>query len=278
MSDVPESRLVVALDVERYTGRPGDAQDEVRRALDRILPDAFEEARLDWERDVVQREPTGDGDLLVLERRCLGRLDQFVSCLDRALRRYSNGGHQPLRMRMAVHQGPLHEGTGVGPGKNGACRIVEEDLLRQALRRYDSATLVVAVSDPVFQEAIRPGYVYGWDPEWFAPAETDVKGYRERIWVHVPGRHEPPDLSLEPAGSDPRPGPEPRPTPSAPAASVTSQYQVKGSNVAVGSLVYGGMRHTEHSGQGDIVHGHKGDVVHGRKGDDVYGDKRVYGG
>ncbi len=272
MSDVPESRLVVALDVERYTSRPGDAQDEVRRALDRILPDAFEEAGLDWKNDVVERQSRGDGDLLVLPRRCLGRLlDPFVFRLDRELRRYRNRGHQPLRMRMAVHCGPIHEGSLVGPGKNVACRIVEEDRLREILRRYTPASLVLAVSDATFQEAVRPGYT-ALEPEWFAPVETDVKSYRERIWVHVVGRHEPTDLS--PASADPAPTPAPTASAVAPAA---YQYRVGRGSQVVGT-VYGGVHHLEHSGQGDIVSGHKGDIVHGRKGDDVQRDKRVHGG
>ncbi|WP_405462931.1 hypothetical protein OG783_33385 [Streptomyces jietaisiensis] len=269
MPDMPPSRALLAVDVEKYTANQGPTLPAIRATVRTALSEALRRWGLDWDRDVADAEDTGDGFLIVLTDDRTHLLIDAVEDLNRQLRRIKLSGGPALRMRAAVHTGPVHE-DGAATAKSRLCRLLETDILRQALAATRSHVALV-VSDAVFQTAVMDGYT-DVDAESFRQVHDSVKGMPLSGWIYTPAMDLPTTFASRPDGSaaatkPPAPTPDTaataQPEPVAPVFHIGSQS----GNQMMGGTVHGGMNYnatTEH--------------VHGRKGDNVAGDKKVRGG
>jgi tetratricopeptide (TPR) repeat protein len=90
-----------------------------------------------------------------------------------------------LRLRVAVHQGPLVEDAHgyTGQTLTHAFRLLEAEVVRTVLRAAREAGLVVVVSDQVHQRLLAGGRaVPEFQPVWLAHKETTA-----RAWLHLAG-------------------------------------------------------------------------------------------
>ncbi len=117
-------------------------------------------------------------------------LDPFVDRLEVALRHDRMLHSEPARMRLrlAIHDGEvLAESSGwAGHDVIEACRLVDAEPLRQALRDEPEANVAVIVSERVHRGAVRDGYG-SIRPETFTEVDVVVKTFRSRAWIHLPG-------------------------------------------------------------------------------------------
>jgi hypothetical protein len=112
---------------------------------------------------------------------------------------HSNDESQ-MRWRVSMHFGDVKpdEHGFSGEALNTACRIVDEQVLRDVLDAAVGYDVAVALSRPWYEAVVEKGWV---DGRPYRPVGIAVKELTDRIYVRVPGLPHPP----LPAGADPPP-------------------------------------------------------------------------
>ncbi|MFI6580296.1 hypothetical protein [Embleya sp. NPDC050493] len=206
MSDMPSIRALFAVDAEKFTHNRDVLLPKVREAIGTVVREAFARAGLDWDEQVAHVDDTGDGLILTMADDRTHQLVDAVYWLDRGLRSRARLHEGPsLRMRAAVHVGPIHVSDGSGAAKNELCRLLDDAFVRAALRSTKGHVAAI-VSDIVYRTAVLGGYTEAVEPAWFRRVESHVKDTRQLAWVHAPAN----DL---PAALDPAPPAEPEQRP-----------------------------------------------------------------
>ncbi|MER7504815.1 hypothetical protein AB0L05_29035 [Nonomuraea pusilla] len=218
-----EHRVILAADVEDYTGRNRHDQGRLQAALVGALDIAGTAAQLrvaDWD-----RQKQGDGQYVVLPAGTdpATVLGPFVKALSKHLRKQQTATFR-IRVRLAVHEGLLSlDGANGYPGDHGVqpSRLVDAQPLRDALASCPEAALGVIVSERVFNDHIgqRPGSPRR---DQFRRVDFEAKNRPYVGYIRVPG-HNVHALALPSAAA------QPDPRPPASGLNITGM----GSNVAV---------------------------------------------
>ncbi|MFI6825150.1 hypothetical protein ACIBJE_30010 [Micromonospora sp. NPDC050187] len=187
----PERRLLIAVDMERYSRRGNRRQYEAQQAFQQVLHDAARTVGLDRVRWKTQQ--AGDGELAILppdvrEPLLIGR---FVPELNRLLRDY-NGSRVPearIRLRVSIHQGLVHlDGANGFPGTAviEVCRLCEAPALKQALAGFPDAGVGLIVSSDIYRDVVTE-YPEELRPDRFRRIEVchPDKDFREWAWICV---------------------------------------------------------------------------------------------
>ncbi|GIJ79345.1 hypothetical protein SAMN05443287_101913 [Micromonospora phaseoli] len=187
----PERRLLICVDMERYSRRSNVQQYEAQRDFHQLLEEAASDVGLDRVGWTTQQ--AGDGELAILPRdlpeaRIIGR---FVPELNRRLRRY-NASRLPvarIRLRVAVHQGMVHlDGAKGFPGQAVVLvsRLCDAAVVRRALAAFPDGGIALVVSSDIYRDVVTE-YPEEIRPERFR--RIDVvhadKGFQEQAWLCV---------------------------------------------------------------------------------------------
>jgi hypothetical protein len=242
MSEMPSSRSLFAVDVEKYTHRQDRWLPKVREVILRTVPTAFAKVGVDWEEDLVHLDDTGDGLIATMADVGPHRLVDAAYWLDRQLRLHNrDAAGLRLRMRVAVHVGPIHVADGSGAAKNELCRLLDDDDLRAAMKAT-RGNVALIVSDVVYRTAVAGGYTEEVEPDWFRRVESQVKDTLQVAWVTAPAN----DLPQHPIGTPARepgrsrPSPDRAPAaPAAPAEAGAKRPAVPAGGVRIGGSVHG---------------------------------------
>jgi hypothetical protein len=161
-------RLIVAVDLVGSSRHDHLRQLNAQRRLVEIMQEACAEAGVD--RDDCLRQPQGDGELLLLppgldEGRVVPGLVRELVVAVREENR-DLGEEARLRLRVAVHQGIVHEGANgfVSRAVVRTCRLVDSPPLRLAMTNLPACELALAVSDQL---------------------EMPEKGFSADAWVYL---------------------------------------------------------------------------------------------
>ncbi|MGW4499836.1 hypothetical protein ACWENR_14655 [Micromonospora sp. NPDC004336] len=206
----PERRLLISVDMERYSRRTNLQQYEAQKHFRELLHGAAGDVGLD--RVAWTTQQAGDGELAILPRdvaesRVIGR---FVPELNRRLRGY-NSSRVPaarIRLRIAVHQGLVHlDGANGFPGNAVVfvCRLCEAEPVKKALAAFPDAGVALIVSTEIYRDVVTE-YPEEMRPERFRRVEVahPDKGFREDAWLCVVDE----DMSTSPsAGASTPPSP-----------------------------------------------------------------------
>ncbi|WBB52312.1 hypothetical protein [Verrucosispora sp. WMMD573] len=187
----PERRLLVCVDMERYSRRTNLQQYEAQHDFHRLLREAAGDVGMDRVGWTTQQ--SGDGELAILphdipEARVIGR---FVPELNRLLRRY-NASRVPaarIRLRVAVHQGMVHvDGANGFPGQAVVLvsRLCDAEPVRQALAAFPEAGIALVVSADIYRDVVTE-YPEELRPERFRRIDVvhASKGFQEPAWFCV---------------------------------------------------------------------------------------------
>lgn len=187
----PERRLLVSVDMERYSRRSNLQQYEAQQDFRRLLHEAARDVGLD--RVAWSTQQAGDGELAILPRdvpeaRVVGR---FVPELNRRLRAY-NGSRVTaarIRLRIAVHQGLVHlDGANGFPGNAVVfvSRLCDAEPVRRALSAFPHAGVALVVSTDIFRDVVSE-YPEEMRPERFRRVRVSKpdKGFDEHAWLCV---------------------------------------------------------------------------------------------
>ncbi|PZF95102.1 hypothetical protein C1I93_15755 [Micromonospora endophytica] len=221
----PERRLLVCVDMERYSRRGNIQQYQAQQDFHRLLREAADEVGMDRVGWTTQQ--AGDGELAVLPRdvpeaRVIGR---FLPELNRRLRQY-NASRLPearIRLRVAVHQGMVHlDGANGFPGQAVVMvsRLCDAAPVRRALAAFPDTGVALVVSADIYRDVVTE-YPEEIRPDRFRKIEVvhADKGFREPAWLCVldedatfwrdDSRSEPDDSRSEPDDSPPQAPTEP---------------------------------------------------------------------
>ncbi|MFF0311529.1 hypothetical protein ACFYSC_29190 [Streptosporangium sp. NPDC004379] len=204
MIDQREHRLMITSDIERYGDRNDGDQVRLQRILKGVLDVAAVTAGL--EPDEWKRQPQGDGEFTVLPS---GTdvptvLELFVTALAENIASVNRGRFR-LRMRLAVHHGPIHvDGAAGSPGGHAvqSGRMVGADALRAAMAACPEADLGVIVSERVFDDYVGQGYG-GPSIEEFRFVRAKDKSDEYRAYLHLPGHNVHRLRELDPYDTEP---------------------------------------------------------------------------
>ncbi|WP_260606476.1 hypothetical protein [Streptomyces sp. WAC08241] len=185
-----DRRLCLAADIEQYSSFDTPDQRTVQAQLARMLRAAAEHSGLDHSKWSVQ--PQGDMEFAVLpagtsEQVVLG---EYVTHLAAEL-----GGYNATRRRAGRMRLRLAVDTGVattaalgfsGPAPIAVARYLNAPEVKRALAAAGSASLVVVISDRLYQDVVRSRF-HGHDPEEYRRIHVEQKGFAGYGWVRLPG-------------------------------------------------------------------------------------------
>ncbi|WP_371660335.1 hypothetical protein [Streptomyces sp. NBC_00280] len=222
----PVSRTILLLDIERFSDRDDVEQAYLRRMLYAITDRALESAGIDETRRL--RADRGDSVMELIDANApvtalLRALLVQVPAQLRDVNRMASSSAQ-IRLRGVVATGYVavdeHDGW-VGTDLNNACRLLDAQLLRAALRErpHDFALIV---SDALYTGVVRHDH-HGIPADQFHPVGVDTKNGPMRAWLHgpLPSGHKaaPADQDHRDTGAGEAPGGlGDRPAPQAPPA------------------------------------------------------------
>ncbi|KUL54478.1 MULTISPECIES: hypothetical protein [unclassified Streptomyces] len=253
----PVSRTILLLDIEKFSDRDDVEQAYLRRMLydiaDRALAKAGveETLRLRADRgDSVMELVDANASVTALLRALLTEVPMEL----RAVNRMASSTAQ-IRLRAVLASGyvAIDERNGwVGSDLNHACRLLDGDVLRRALReRVDDFAL--CVSQSVYEGIVRHDRP-GVPSDAFHAVTVDSKNGPLRAWLHgpVPGAptsHHGTGEGGAPAPDgtgDAAPAPEPRgprPAPGAPTAATGAVFDFGGGSPCFGGSLVAGDQH-----------------------------------
>ncbi|WP_344324093.1 hypothetical protein [Streptomyces macrosporus] len=175
----------------------------MREAMYEAVHGAFERVGV---RGGLHLEDRGDGVLAALPPQTPPSLmaGLWVDELHQRLRQGNEGRAEPLRMRVAMHAGPVsHDGRGlVGRAVDLACRLCDSDVAKRTMERAQGVPLLLVVSDSFYRDVVAEGGRY-IEPEHYRRARVTAKETDEAAWFHVPRMSVPPLPPDTPGG---RPG------------------------------------------------------------------------
>ncbi|GAA3878640.1 hypothetical protein GCM10023084_34480 [Streptomyces lacrimifluminis] len=226
----PVSRTILLLDIERFSDRDDVEQAYLRRMLYDITDRALESAGIDETRRL--RADRGDSVMELIDANApvtalLRALLVEVPAQLWAVNRMASSSAQ-IRLRGVVATGYVavdeHDGW-VGTDLNNACRLLDAQLLRAALRERPQDFALI-VSDALYTGVVRHDH-RGIPAAEFHPVGVDTKNGPMRAWLHGPlpsGHQAAPAGSVGPADQDHRDtgageapgGPGDRPAPRTP--------------------------------------------------------------
>ncbi|MFK0195213.1 hypothetical protein [Kitasatospora sp. NPDC090308] len=162
--DVPPEQAVMVVDMKGYSKLPEVQMASVRSDLDSILETVFVQSGLPAPQPLdAGYKDAGDGVILLLPPQHVARLvDPLLGNLSAALQRYEGirmAAAPAIRLRTAVHVGPLSVPDHRGAAINDACRLVNSDAAYQAVEAAtDNGLFLAAVlSEPVYQRSVQAG-------------------------------------------------------------------------------------------------------------------------
>ncbi|MER6666185.1 hypothetical protein ABT256_16720 [Amycolatopsis japonica] len=188
MSEYPFPATIVVVDLRSFSKLKNPEQIAARRQLYDLLADAFTAGGVDWE--LCAREDRGDGVLVIVPTETpravlLGPvLTEFASRVESTERLPSGWA---CETRVAFQAGEVHQDENgfVGSDVNHAFRLVDSDVLREALSATDRRCAVL-VSDVLYQATVRHGYDQ-IDPDAFHRTTVHVKDVVATAWLSIPG-------------------------------------------------------------------------------------------
>lgn len=189
-------RLLLAVDVERYSSRHNTQMGRVQRDLWRAVRSACTVSGIEWHR--CGQQASGDGYLLVLPTGIdePGTVVKMIRGLALSLHAGNCDPARPVdvlptRMRASLHQGLIREGHSgfLGTAVVDLFRVLDCTPLRTTLRDSESADLAVAWSDPLYRDLVPHAYP-GLEPDAFRPerVEMPAKGFASDVWIQVHSR------------------------------------------------------------------------------------------
>lgn len=221
MSD-PVNSTILLLDIEKFSHRDDVEQAYLRRMLFDLTDRALLAAGI--EMTLRRRADRGDSVMELIDSNAssttlLRTLLSFVPAELRAINRRASSSAQ-MRLRGVVASGYVAvdgEGGWVGSDLNHACRLLDADVLRNALRE-EHGDFALCVSESVYQGVVRHNHP-GVPADEFHAVTVDSKNGPLPAWLHgqVPREGAAGDQNRGAPSGATHP-PRERPAPTAPAA------------------------------------------------------------
>lgn len=205
----PCSQFVV--DIERYSRiESGQRQAQVVKDLPDVLVKAARLAHLDRDTWRIQQRGDGEFSLIPVTVPKAQLVADYIRELVTELAFYNRWRNEDgrLRVRVALHHGEARIEQGNFPGNAPvvACRLVDSEPLKNALRAAPEAHLALILSDRMFEDTVSERE-RGLDPGNYTRFEIKQEKWEGIGWVTVPNfgapalpRTEEPGSAVPPQG------------------------------------------------------------------------------
>ncbi|MGW2346043.1 hypothetical protein [Streptomyces sp. NPDC001661] len=216
MEPEAQYRLNISLDVQGSSRIPEAERPALRATLHGLARGAFEQARI--APDQYRADDRGDGLLALLDpsvspTRVLG---EWLEYLHQDLRAANRGRREDILLRAGITIGPVAVDAHGWSGRavDLACRIGNSGTAKSVLGAATGRTLLVAVSDGLYQDAVVRGGRWV-EPERYRRYSVPLQEGVQTVWMQVAGLDGPPPAAADAADGSPR-APEPRSADSTP--------------------------------------------------------------
>ena len=185
-------RVIVALDIERSTSRPGPVKAELRTMLYELFDAALRTSGVSARRR-DQFADRGDGLLALIDPEHQELvLSDVIHTLSLLLASYNAGLSQPgdqdrrLRVRIVVHTGNIHDDDNgcFGEALDTAFRLLNVPRVKMALKAAQGS-LVAVISADAWGAAAPDGFA-GSRVASRQPVTTQVAGHEHHGWILLP--------------------------------------------------------------------------------------------
>lgn len=192
MNPVPQHRALLGVDVIGSAQLPGHLMDAVPATISKLVGAALTQSGIRQD-DVLSLESPGDGALLVLPSGKLGEVLDAAVLLDQLTTEH-NRWHKPeVRLRAAVHVGPIGDDDGFYRARITHARLLDAPEFKELVRRChtegaeDTANTALIVSAEALDTAFGGDHTRVARRSEFASLPVAHKEYRHEAWVRVPG-------------------------------------------------------------------------------------------
>ena len=192
MNPVPQHRALLGVDVIGSAQLPGYLMNAVPATISELVGAALRQSGIKPD-DVLSLESPGDGALLVLPSSKLGEVLDAAVLLDQLTAEH-NRWHKPeVRLRAAVHVGPVGDDDGFYRARITHTRLLDAPEFKELLRRCheegaeDTANTALIVSAEALDTAFSGDHTRVARRSDFASLPVAHKEYRHEAWVRVPG-------------------------------------------------------------------------------------------
>lgn len=181
-------RLLLAVDVEKYSVRDAREQLLAQTDLRNILSIAAQNAGLD--RNQWYEQVSGDGELAVLPESAdvSAVVGDFTRQLEIVLAEFNQRHTRSarLRIRIAMHHGTLTPGP-FGPAGDApivVSRLLNAKPLRRVLADHPERDVALIVSSSLYRDVVSTGFC-ALDPEGFHAVRVIAKGVLYRGFIEL---------------------------------------------------------------------------------------------
>lgn len=196
-------KLCLAVDLRKYSQHSYPEQADAQHRMVQVLAHALSRARVP--RVMIQRQPQGDGQLIVMPSGTddVRSVPALILGLRDGLFRTNcvPGQFGRLRMRAALCQGSVSRAPNgyVGDCVVLASRLVDSEQVRAALEDKAESDLALAVPPDLYQDVIMQA-AYGLPPGEFEMTELTKKDkeFTATAWLYVPKSAPSWDVSARP--------------------------------------------------------------------------------
>ncbi|MCR3721186.1 MULTISPECIES: hypothetical protein [Prauserella salsuginis group] len=188
-----QSHAVLAIDMVGSSRAPDDLLDPMKSELEQLLDHALGSVGLDSGQARHFRE-TGDGVMVAYPERHLVALTEVVFYLDHLLRTRNRHARFPIRARVAVHVGPMHENGRYHRtyitltrllSARAFCDVVAHWCRRDTTGERFGAALIM--SETVWTRIVEPCRVPLVPAARCARVTVTTEDFHGHAWLHFPG-------------------------------------------------------------------------------------------
>lgn len=187
---LPEYRSIMVVDMAGSGRWPNQQQLRARAVLRTAIRDAMREAGITWADLAV--EDRGDGMILLIPPKVskVDLLDPVIPRLTEEIRAHNSTvpALSRIRLRVAIHAGEVHRDAQgwIGSDLITACRLVNGKPLYRQLHLRPRTTLVLVVSDLIYESVVRHHY-RDINPTTYTRIRVAAKEIDTQAWLHTPG-------------------------------------------------------------------------------------------
>jgi hypothetical protein len=192
LNPVPQHRTLLGVDVIGSAQLPPHLLAAVPGTVTKLLHAALSDCSIE-RADVLSVESPGDGALLVLPSELLGATIDAAVHLDQLTTEH-NRWHKPeVRLRAAVHLGPVGPDGGFYQARITHSRLLDAPEFKNLLKRCrdeggeDTANSALIVSSEALDTAFSGNHTRLARRSEFCSLAVSNKEYRHNAWVRVPG-------------------------------------------------------------------------------------------
>jgi hypothetical protein len=188
---MPELRAVLGIDVIASASNPNHLLSAIPHTVRRLLTAACARGGVDLD-GVLDRQHVGDGELLAFPARTLPDLVDMAAALEILVAEH-NLWHKPeVRLRIAIHLGPLPDGLGYYRTNIDRSRLLDGPTFKQVITgclraRPDTFATALILSSQAFDTVFSGDYTSVVRRHEFGEITVLGKEHHATAWVRVSG-------------------------------------------------------------------------------------------